>query len=64
MQCFQTQSFPSHGRGRRFNPYSAHHFSSTYTAVLGTNRQLSARLGTSRRGGDVEKSHFVLEHSP
>src|SRR6516164_6127367 len=22
----QSEAFPSHGRGRRFNPYSAHHF--------------------------------------
>ena len=44
--------YPSHGRGRRFNPYSAHHFSSTYSAELGTNRQRSAELGTPRRGPD------------
>src|SRR3990170_2941701 len=56
MLTFQTPSVPSHGRGRRFNPYSAHHFSSTYTAALGTNRQRSARIGTSECGWDVEKS--------
>ena len=31
----QRTAFPSHGRGRRFNPYSAHHFA-------GTSRQYPA----------------------
>jgi len=36
------RAFPSHGRGRRFNPYSAHHFSTAY-------RQLPAVAGRTIR---------------
>ena len=50
----QRESFPSHGRGRRFNPYSAHHSAGLFSASAGTNRQHSARVGTLTRGGDVE----------
>ena len=28
------RAFPSHGRGRRFNPYSAHHCTSAGTVAL------------------------------
>jgi hypothetical protein len=27
------EAFPSHGRGRRFNPYSAHHFADTLGGI-------------------------------
>src|SRR5262249_49875434 len=50
----QAESFPSHGRGRRFNPYSAHHFSRLFSTPLGTNRHRPAAIGTLRRGADVE----------
>lgn len=48
------QRVPSHGRGRRFNPYSAHHFPRLFSAPLGTNRHQPAEPGTPRRGEDVE----------
>jgi hypothetical protein len=43
------RAFPSHGRGRRFNPYSAHHFtgaSRQYPAVAGrTIRKRARKIG-------------------
>jgi hypothetical protein len=53
-------AFPSHGRGRRFNPYSAHHFSSIFSAPLGTNQHQSAPIGTLRRGADVEYDRVLF----
>lgn len=50
----QMGAFLSHGRGHRFNPYSAHHFSSTYPAPIGTERHRAAPAVASRRGLDVE----------
>ena len=48
--------FPSHGRGRRFNPYSAHHFTGVFCPRLGTTLQNTARTGKV----NVEKSlNFV-----
>src|SRR5262249_43369285 len=45
----QIPGWPSHGRGRRFNPYSAHHFSITsrqYPAVAGrTIRKPAYKVG-------------------
>jgi hypothetical protein len=40
----QWATFPSHGRGRRFNPYSAHH---SCSGVFGTAR-VRASLGSTR----------------
>ena len=30
----QLRVFPSHGRGRRFNPYSAHHFKARFRGLF------------------------------
>ena len=50
------RALPSHGRGRRFNPYSAHHFTRVSRSRSGTTRQNTAR--TSKL--NVEKSlNFV-----
>ena len=43
---------PSHGRGRRFNPYSAHHFTCVSRSRSGTTRQNTTRTGRL----NVEKS--------
>lgn len=48
------QGFPSHGRGRRFDPYSAHHFTGIFSAPLGTSRNNPAPFGTSGRGQRVD----------
>jgi hypothetical protein len=53
LQSFNQES-PSHGRGRRFNPYSAHHFSRLFSTQLGTNWHQPAAISTFRRGADVE----------
>src|SRR5215813_53191 len=52
-------AFPSHGRGRRFNPYSAHHYIRGFSAPAGTNPSQSASLGTNKRGADMESVHGV-----
>lgn len=44
-QRYQWRALPSHGRGHRFDPYSAHHFTGTSSAYLGTTRQNQARTG-------------------
>ena len=48
---FQCAGVPSHGRGRRFNPYNAHHFLPTISVVSG--EALSA-LDTQRYGTQPE----------
>ena len=44
---------PSHGRGRRFNPCSAHCFPRHSPAAIGTNRKRSARFGTTTMQGKL-----------
>jgi len=46
-------AFPSHGRGRRFDPFSAHHFTGLFEVPSGTERQQAALAGTAGRAGDV-----------
>jgi len=60
MLILHAQDAPSHGRGRRFNPCSAHHFPGLSSAPLSTERQQSAPAGTRRRGGDVENVRGVF----
>ena len=54
MLQYQWQGFPSHGRGRRFNPCSAHQFSSE----IGSCRQFVAERNqnstTAIHGKSVE----------
>jgi len=45
---------PSHGRGHRFDPYSAHHFTGISETSLGSCRQQPAERSSTRRGVDVE----------
>jgi hypothetical protein len=49
-KCDQWRVFPSHGRGRRFNPYSAHHF----TGFLGSIRQLHTERNVKTISRSVE----------
>lgn len=53
----QAQSFPSHGRGHRFNPYSAHHFTGFSSASLRTSRHNREQSRTPRRVQRVEDVH-------
>ena len=41
----QKTARPSHGRGRRFNPYSAHHFTGTSCVSV---RQIAAHEARTR----------------
>ena len=54
MLIINNQATPSHGRGHRFNPYSAHHFTGFSESQLGSCRQYQAEQSKSRRGEDVE----------
>ena len=57
------RAFPSHGRGRRFNPYSAHHFTGAFRPRPGTTRQNTARTGKFSRAKSVHIVHgaFVFD---
>jgi hypothetical protein len=50
---------PSHGRGRRFDPFSAHHFTGVFEVPSGTERQQVALAGTAGRAGDERGYLFV-----
>src|SRR3974390_13605 len=51
------EACPSHGRGRRFNPYSAHHFTGAFRSRPGTTRQNTARTGKFSRAKSVHIVH-------
>jgi hypothetical protein len=53
----QLRAFPSHGRGRRFNPYSAHHFKGLSRQYLATQNGTKREDDASTRGESVD---FVL----
>src|SRR5262249_10893108 len=48
------EQFPSHGRGRRFNPYSAHHISTTYRQLPAVAGRTSRKHARSNRGESVD----------
>jgi hypothetical protein len=54
MLIANNQGIPSHGRGRRFNPYNAHHFIEVLETSLGSCRQYPAEQSKSRRGQRVD----------
>ena len=58
-QQHQGESFPSHGKGRRFNPTAPAFFNNLSAVTRSTIR----KHDPTRRGGDVEKRSFSVRRS-
>src|SRR5262245_41340512 len=59
-----TRRRPSHGRGRRFNPYSAHHFSTTYRQLPAVAGRTSRKHARSTRGESVDSVRGLSAQRP